>query len=198
MYKNVKVVLIGGSPMSGKTTLATKIASKYLCNCISTDDIAQVIQTVIDVNPMKELDYREYYVRKSIDDLVKDIIEYHEKIWPSIKRLIDIHSTWSNPIIIEGWALYPRLVKELGAKNIKNIWLVCDEKVFVERLIESKEFYLGATDVDLMISNYLKRSIWHNNKIFEEIKEFKEGYIRISVGLTEEELFKRAIELLER
>ncbi|WP_435791226.1 hypothetical protein [Clostridium sp.] len=198
MYKNVKVILVGGSPMSGKTTLATKIASKYFHNCISTDDIGQVIQTVIDVDPMKGHDYREYYIRKSIDGLLKDIEDYHERMWPSIKRLIDIHSTWSNPIIIEGWALYPRLVKELGDKNIKKIWLVCDDKVLEKRLLEAKEFYMGATDKDLMIQNYLKRSIWHNHKIFKEIKEFNEDHIRISVDLTEEELFKRAIEVLER
>ena len=147
---------------------------------------------------MKGHDYREYYIRKSIDELIKDIAEYYERIGPSIRRLIDIHSTWSNPILIEGWALYPRLVKELDDKNIKKIWLVCDDKVLEKRLIEAKEFYIGATDKDLMILNYLKRSIWHNYKIFEEIKEFNEDHIRISVGLTEEELFKRAIEVLER
>ena len=40
MYKNIKVIFIDGSPMSGKTTLATRIASKYFYTCISTDDIA--------------------------------------------------------------------------------------------------------------------------------------------------------------
>jgi len=196
MYKNVKVILIGGSPMSGKTTLANKIASKYFYNCISTDDIGQVIQTVIDIDPMKGHDYREYYIRKSIDDIINDTKKYHEKMWFSIKRLIEIHSTWSNPIIVEGWALYPRLVKELNSESIKKIWLVCDNKLLEKRLLEAKDFYQGATDKDLMISNYLKRSIWHNKKIFEEIKEFNDGYIRISVDLTKEELFKRAIDLL--
>lgn len=157
-----------------------------------------MIQTVIDIDPMKGHDYREYYIEKSIDDIISDTTEYHEKMWLSIKRLIEIHSTWSNPSIIEGWALYPRLVKEFDSENIKKLWLVCDNKLLERRLIEAKEFYKGATDENLMISNYLKRSIWHNKNIFEEIKEFNEGYIRISVGLTKEELFKRAIDMLER
>ena len=39
MYKDIKVILIGGSPMSGKTTLALKLAAKYEYGCVSTDDI---------------------------------------------------------------------------------------------------------------------------------------------------------------
>lgn len=51
--------------MSGKTTLANRIASKYFYNCISTDDVGQVVQTVIDIDLMKGHDYREYGIIKT-------------------------------------------------------------------------------------------------------------------------------------
>jgi hypothetical protein len=84
--------------------------------------------------------------------------------------LISIHSSWSSPIIIEGWALYPEMLKHIPNKNVKKIWLICEQKVLQERMTKSRSFHSGASDEEAMMSNYLKRSIWHNNKILNECK----------------------------
>lgn len=200
MFRDIKVILIGGSPMSGKTTLALKLASKYEYGCISTDDIGEIISTVSDINPMKDLDYREYYVNKSIEDLITETSLYHQKLWPSIRHLIEIHSTWSSPIIIEGWALYPQLVEDIKADNIRIIWLVADEAVLEQRLRSQKDFYKGSSDEETMITNYLGRSIWHNSTIANQINELNNNGngIRVTKDLDEETLVKKAIEILTK
>lgn len=198
MLKNIKVILIGGSPMSGKTTLAIKLAAKYEYGCVSTDDIGEIVGTVTDVNPMKGIDYREYYVNQSIRDLINDTSQYHQRIWPSIKHLIGIHCKWSTPIVIEGWALYPKLVKSIMCKDIKKIWLVSDKDVLEKRLTNCKDFYQGASCEEAMITKYLQRSIWHNEKIFNEITEIKDDYISVTKDLPEEEMVRRAIEILSK
>lgn len=68
MFRDFKVILIGGSPMIGKTPLALKLASKYEYGCISIDDINEIISTVSDINPMKDLD-EETLVEKAIEIL---------------------------------------------------------------------------------------------------------------------------------
>jgi len=198
MYKDIKVILIGGSPMSGKTTLALKLAAKYEYGCVSTDDIGEIVGTVADINPMKGFDYREYYVNKSIGDLINDTYRYHRSIWPSIKHLIEIHSNWSTPIIIEGWAIYPNLVKAIESENVKTIWLVSDSDVLEERLINKKDFYKGSSCEKAMVTNYLQRSIWHNEKIFNEVIELDDDYIRVTKDLPEEQLVGMAIEILKK
>lgn len=111
MHQNIKVILLGGSPMSGKTTLAAKISSSYGYSHISTDDIGEILQSAIDINPMKGFDYREYYIQKTCDELVEETYNYHKQLYPAIERLISIHSSWSTPIIIEGWAIYPKMLE---------------------------------------------------------------------------------------
>ena len=179
MNNEIKVILIGGSPMSGKTTLAKMLSSDLKFSNISTDDIGVILQTVVDINPMKGFDYREYYIKRSLEDLIIDILEYHRRIFPAIERLIEIHSTWGNPIIIEGWALYPSMLKKFNNANIQKLWLACSENVFEKRLYEDIDFYKGASDEDFMKDKYLKRSLWHNNKILNECTEFDEKVIRI-------------------
>lgn len=197
MYKNVKVILIGGSPMSGKTTLAARLSACYEYSHISTDDIGEIIQTVIDINPMKGFDYKEYYIQKTFKQLIKEAYDYHEKIFPAIERLITIHSNWSSPIIIEGWALYPEMLKHIVNENVKKIWLICEQKVLQKRLIKNKPFYTGASDEEVMMSNYLKRSIWHNEKLSNECNVTGDKYIYITNEMEIEELLQKSISLLD-
>lgn len=197
MTHNVKVILIGGSPMIGKTTLATELALKYRYNCISTDDIGEIVQTIIDINPMKDFDYREYYIKKSVENLIKETIKYHKEIWKPIKHLIEIHSTWSNPIIIEGWALYPKLLSSIKKQNIKTFWLIADEDILEKRIMGNKDFYEGASNKEKMISNYLKRSKWHNKKLYDEVIKLDKDYIMIDKSLTKEGLVSKAIQFLK-
>lgn len=200
MFKDVKVILVGGSPMSGKTTLAVKLASKYEYSCISTDDIGEIISTVSNVNPMRDYDYREYYVSKSIEDLINETSLYHLKLWLPIKHLIEIHSTWSNPIIIEGWALYPKLVETVKTDNIKTIWLVSDETVLEQRLRSPKKFYIGSLNEEKMLTNYLGRSIWHNKTIKKQVDELtnNHNFIRVTKDLDEKTLVEKGIEILTK
>ncbi|MBP2658990.1 MAG: uncharacterized protein H6Q69_2022 [Firmicutes bacterium] len=196
LYKNVKVVLVGGSPMSGKTSLATKLSARYEYNCISTDDIGEIAQTMSDINPMKNMDYHEYYIRKSVKDLCIDAWAYHQKIWPAIRRLVQIHSEWGTPIIIEGWALYPNLVSEFKNQNIKSVWLICDQGVLEDRLIKNREFWQGASNEDVMKARYLQRSIWHNEKLCSHACKIANNYIKVTRNLSEDELLEKAISIL--
>jgi len=56
-----KVILIGGSPMVGKSTAAVALASKLRVPCLSTDDIGEILQTVSAIDPMKGQQYLDYY-----------------------------------------------------------------------------------------------------------------------------------------
>ena len=57
-----KVILIGGSPMSGKSTIALKLAQRLNYPCIPADDIGEALQTVADIDPMRGMHYHEYYI----------------------------------------------------------------------------------------------------------------------------------------
>ncbi len=80
MVSYSKVILIGGSPLTGKTSLAAELASELGYDHVSTDDIGEAARATVEersrpeFHPMKGRDYREYYLSRSVDDLMHDAL----------------------------------------------------------------------------------------------------------------------------
>ncbi len=169
-----KVILIGGSPMTGKSTLAMELAAEFKYQCISTDDIGETLQTITSINPMQGIDFRTYYATSSIDKLIKDIQQYHKAMEPAISRLLDIHSSWGNSLIMEGWALYPSHIQQYASNNISAIWLIASHELLETRLLNSPAFLDG-----IAAQNYLYRSMWHNALILKQCKDCNTPFITL-------------------
>lgn len=193
-----KVILIGGTPFSGKTTIARKIASVLEYSCISTDDIGAAIKAIIpEYSPMTEIDYREYYIKHNVSELIEHTEKLHQKLWPAIENVIKAHSLWSNPIVVEGWALRPEKVLNLEYNNVKSIWFLADEKLLEERVKKDKDFYLGASDEGKMITHYLQRSFHTNKEIENFSKVNKIDVIKISKCESSDFILKKCLKKLE-
>lgn len=50
----------------------------------------------------------------------------------------------------------------------------------------------------MLISKFCQRSIWHNEKIFREAIEYKEDYVRVTNELSEEQLLKKVMKILNK
>jgi 2-phosphoglycerate kinase len=175
-----KVILIGGSPMVGKSTVAIEIASRAKCPCISIDDIGEALQTAVPINPMQGKDFRDYYKNTETDKLLSDIQQYHHALEPAIQRLVDIHSTWGNSVVLEGWALYPRFIKPRFIKPIIGhdvfaVWLIASNELLEARLLNRNDFLEG-----IAARNYLLRSMWHNDLLLQQCTVFDTHYILIN------------------
>ena len=174
-----RVILIGGAPMSGKTTVAHLLAAQLGYSCLSTDDLGEAIRAVTtkdthpSLHPMDGYDdYREYYVTRSPDALIADLSLEHHAMWPAVQSVIRKHATWGEPIIIEGWSLWPERVTQLWLPSVQSLWFVAKEETLQERLVNAVEFYGGASDEKAMVCHYLARSFWYNARLKEEVKKF--------------------------
>ena len=93
-----RVILIGGAPLTGKTTVAVRLASRLGYACISTDDIGTALtaittpQTHPDLHPESGQPYREYLVRRSVADLVGDLDRHHRAMWPAVIKIAAGHA----------------------------------------------------------------------------------------------------------
>ncbi len=102
--KAQRVFLLGGTPMTGKSTLARKLAARLEYGCLSTDDLGQAIGAVTTAHShpafheMDGIDYREYYVSRSLDELIADAECRHTTLWPAIARVITAHAGWGGPV----------------------------------------------------------------------------------------------------
>jgi len=183
-----EVILIGGSPMSGKTTVASKIASKLGYPCISTDDLWIVANelTTKETHPqlhyMNKLKFMEYYLSKEKEELFTDINNCHKALWPAIKAVIEAHIKWNGSAVIEGYALYPKEIAKMRDDNIKPLWLICENDVFSKRYDDHREGFMeGCEDPVKMKDNYVGRSNLHNKLIFKGVEKY--DFPKISINL---------------
>ncbi len=199
-----RVILIGGAPMSGKTTVAHMLAATLGYGCLSTDDLGAAIRAVTTkdshpyIHPMDGYDYREYYVTRSPDELIADASLEHRALWPAVQSVIRAHGAWGAPILIERWSLWPERVIQLRLPSVRSLWFVAHEPTLHERMINAEEFYGGASDEAAMIGHYLARSFWCNARLKEEVKKFALTSIELPPRAPVHEIVEMCLEHLRR
>lgn len=188
-----KVLLIGGSPMVGKSSVARKIAARHELSCMSTDDIGEILQTQVNINPMKGQDYLYYYENSDVDTLIEDLLQYHQNMQNAIERIVRIHSEWSSSIILEGYAIYPSNIQNKNA-NIDAIWILANEDLLEKRLNNAPAFQNASLKAK---ENYLKRSIWHNQFLEKECAKYNCKSIRVNGVETVNDLMVKILEWMD-
>ncbi len=191
-----KVILIGGSPMTGKSSISALIAAKLKYPCLSTDDIGEIVQTAAGIDPMRGKDHTAYYAETPKEQLIADTHVYHKALCPAIRRLIEIHCTWSTPLLLEGWALYPRFVSRLPYENITSLWLIAADGVLETRLKKNMGFLQNAKKPALAAKNYLLRSLWHNDALLAQCRAYAKPYLFVDGKKTPEQLAKQVFSAL--
>jgi hypothetical protein len=87
-----KVILIGGAPGTGKTTLGTALAARLDTTSLSIDDLltAAMAVTTPESHPglhfKKGVPFQEYFTNSSLEQLKTDATLQHETAWPMVKR----------------------------------------------------------------------------------------------------------------
>ncbi|MDR2687948.1 MAG: hypothetical protein LBB75_09350 [Oscillospiraceae bacterium] len=187
-----KVILIGGSPRVGKSTAAALLASKLIRPCISTDDIGEALVSVLDISPMRGYPYPDYYAMRTKQQIIGDIVVYHRKLEPALTSLVEKHAAWGDPLVMEGWALYPELVRRIENEQVFSVWLIAGEGLFEQRVRKNTSF----SENEKVVENYLARSEWHNRTLLEQCIALKRNYIRVDLGMTAEEIAAAIMQLL--
>lgn len=169
-----KVILIGGAPGAGKSTLGREVARALSITSLGIDDLLAAAKAVTTpashpgLHVMSTTDYVTYYTTSTPDQLIADATTQHEATWPAIERVIRNHAAFGSPIVIDGWAMRPGKVAQLGLDNVSSVWLVADPAVLVEREKRNVDFVRNSPDPEGMLENFLARSLWYNELIREQ------------------------------
>jgi 2-phosphoglycerate kinase len=189
-----KVVLIGGAPCVGKSAVARCLAARYQYGCISTDDIGTAIGAYCstvglnEFDPMSGIDWRDYFANTPVDLLLDHAVESRKRIWPAIEKIVRAHSTWGDPLVMEGYALWPERVMTAGFAATGAVWLACDDLLLESRIRSNPEFYRGAADEEALVRNFVKRSSRYNELMLKSALEFNAAVVVAGSGHSVEDI----------
>ena len=197
-----RVVLLGGAPLVGKSTVGRKLAAHFGFDYLSTDDLGLAARAVTKrsthpgLHSMEENDYQEYYVTRSQAQLLAEAEASHAALWPALQDVIWAHTAWLPPVVLEGWALRPGAGGGAGREGVCGIWLVAEAGVFELRLRQDPSFWKGASDEEAMFSHFLARSQQFNDLMRRECTRLGQAVVEVSAAASADDVFAACLKVM--
>lgn len=162
MDPTTRVLLIGGSSHTGKSTAARMIAARLEWDCLSTDSLARHPGRPwrppgVEVPPH----VAEHYLTFSIGGLLAAVDKhYRESVWPLAAARIAEACSPAAPrgLVVEGSALLPDLVVGLRAPGVAAVWLVAPPDVFETRIHRESGYATADARGRPLIDKFLGRT----------------------------------------
>jgi 2-phosphoglycerate kinase len=125
------VLLIGGPPTAGKTTVARALSADMNIPWISTDQIRRLMRAAVQREASPNLygapveSPEQHFVDYSADDLAELAFRESLAVWPGIRRFVEADHLWTEGFIVEGMNILPSLAAAdfREAPRVKAIFL---------------------------------------------------------------------------
>jgi len=155
---------IGGSPCSGKTTIAGRLASSYGCDVYRCDE-AYFRHQGLMVPEAQPIFHRlsnatcdELWMRPVATQVSEELALYREEFPFIVDDLAGSRGTYAR--IVEGAALLPELLAGHGVERRSAIWIVPTEHFQRERYAQRAwrhDVLAGCTDKEQAWNNWMER-----------------------------------------
>lgn len=196
---NTQIILIGGAPGAGKSTLGFALASKLGVNSLTVDDLVTAAvaittpETHHGLHAMRKIPHVEYFTNGNLEQFKADAMLRHEATLPMVERVIRKYLAEGSGIVMDGWHMNPKWFAELALENVKAYWLVVDEKVLHAREAQN-EYFQQSPNPDKMLANFLARSYWYNDLIKQQATELQMHILYQTGDISVEQLCQRILE----
>ncbi|GJM41023.1 MAG: hypothetical protein DHS20C20_13050 [Ardenticatenaceae bacterium] len=198
-----KLILIGGTPGAGKTTLGKALAVKLGVTSLTIDDLVTAVigvttpETHPGIHALRKGPHTEYYTNSSVDQLIADATLRHKGTWPMVQQLINKYVNLKRGIVIDGWHIRPKWVADLKQKNVWAGWIVIDPDVLEARERQNEAWLKGSTDPERMFANFMGRSLWYNSLVKEQAETLQMNILYQDGSKSVEELCQIVLGELE-
>lgn len=142
------VILIGGPPRCGKTTLARSVAKRLDIPYFSIDHLSVVIGPYIPSDRLRESfplrfarqdvdgDNDQFHLNHSPAEIVELYRRQAATCWPGIKSFIEYALRDAHDLVLEGWQLLPEHLHELPSGGARAALQICYlYKLDVEKIL---------------------------------------------------------------
>ncbi len=180
VVRGVRVVLIGGTSNTGKSTVAGAVAERLGFEHRSTDLLARHPGRPWRT-PEREVPphVAEHYATLSVDELTDSVLAHYARLWPRIEELIAEHAAGPG-LVLEGSALWPERVAALDAPHAAAVWLTADEAVVRARIRAGGRYDEASGQERFLMDKFLARSVRYQSLMVDVVERL--GLPRVDVG----------------
>lgn len=188
------IILIGGAPTTGKSTVARLVAKHLNIPWISTDQIREVMQAVADRKTFPKLFNPEGYNAErfltefSAEQIAQMEMDQGDLVWIGVKKVIE-QNTWEDGFVIEGVNILPHLVaKDFGGNaDVKAVFLVDEDADRMREVVFTRGLWDDAhTYSDSVKEKEVEWASLFSHKLKAEVEKY--GYPWIEVKKNENDL----------
>ena len=172
--------MIGGSPCSGKSTLASLLARKYDLLHIKLDDLVDEMmsQASVDSRPIcllrQDRNPEQIWMRNP-EEMADEEWRFYEEIFPYVKSCLIKNQ--DKALLVEGAGLLPHLIKSLEEPAVSYLCLTPTAD-FQKKHYKQREWvpYVleGTSNPEQAFENWMKRDILFAQMVRKEAKKL--GY----------------------
>ncbi|MFI0511790.1 hypothetical protein ACH3Y9_24865 [Streptomyces sp. WSLK1-5] len=177
--RGVRVVMIGGTSNTGKSTVAGEVAGRLGLGHRSTDLLARhpgrPWRTPERAVPPH---VAEHYATLGVDELIDSVLAHYERLWPRIEDLVREHATGPG-LVLEGSALWPDRVAALDLPHTAAVWLTAGEDVVRARIRAGGRYDEASARERALMDKFLARSVRYQELMVEAVDRL--GLPRVDV-----------------
>jgi 2-phosphoglycerate kinase len=178
------VLLIGGAPGAGKSTLAEAAAAALGWRQLPGDSLVQAMRgaAAMDTHPDLHLSrpggHVEYFTEGPPEKLVADAKALQDAAWRGFERVVRFHARYGPSVVIDSWTFAPSNVSALGLPMVFGVWIVIDLAVLDERERPPPGYVDPSPDPERRRANFAHRSAWCNEFVEREASRLNMPILR--------------------
>jgi 2-phosphoglycerate kinase len=169
---DARVVLIGGTSNTGKSSVAQVVAERLEFTYRSTDGLARH-----PGRPWRTPGWEvpghvaEHYRTLTVEELVSSVLDHYERLWPRIEELIAQHTGAQGGLVLEGSALWPTHVAALTltVPGTAAVWLTAEDTVVRARVHEAGRYARATAEERHLMDKFLARSARYQSLMRAEL-----------------------------
>lgn len=192
-----KMVLVGGASHVGKSTLCASLVSLPGWNSMSTDQLGRHPGRpwVSSQRRVVRQHVAEHYLSLSAEELVKDLLDFQRKMWPTIERIIKHRLTVHNQtrLAFEGSALLPENTGKFQGEDVKALCLAASPEFLQRRIHEGSRYSSLSTEATHLVDKFIKRNVLLNEHYVETAKANGVTVVDVEAGIGIEQLTELSI-----
>jgi 2-phosphoglycerate kinase len=172
-----RIVLVGGAPAAGKTTLARALAARMGAPTQTFDSVVTAIRAVTSPGTHRAFhagrsSYVEYFTEGSPARLIRDALRLEQACWPAIEQICAPSRAGETGLVMDWWLLPPRDLATTDVPGLAGLWIEIDRNALEQRERANESFFAASDDPIRMFENFMARSLWANEHYASQARQF--------------------------